>query len=127
MAEMQWWRCGEVPPSALRVVVVQTPGLGPMVFHTQALTLFQWAVCLVLGLGSLLVYQLAACLPLPASWARAGEEQEQGEERDEGSWGSSLAHQVVTSAEPLLKLRLRQELRPLSATLQARADRAAAP
>ena len=113
-----------------QVVIVQTPGLNSMVFQTRALTLFQWAVCLALGLGSLIVYQLAACIPLPAAWAREEQEQgELGEEREERGWGSSLAQQVATSAEPLLKLRLRQELRPLAATLQAAAGegRAMAP
>ena len=46
-----------------KVLIVQTPGLGPKVFLTAPLSLFQWFVCLLAGLGSLICYQLVIFIP----------------------------------------------------------------
>ena len=45
------------------MLIVQTPGLGPKVFLTAPLSLFQWFVCLLAGLGSLICYQLVIFIP----------------------------------------------------------------
>merc|ERR1719209_712904 len=48
---------------ALQVLIVQTPGLGPKVFLTAPLSLFQWFVCLLAGIGSLICYQVVIFIP----------------------------------------------------------------
>ena len=45
------------------MLIVQTPGLGPKVFLTAPLSLFQWFVCFLAGLGSLICYQLVIFIP----------------------------------------------------------------
>ena len=47
----------------IKVLIVQTPGLGPKVFLTSPLSLFQWFVCLLAGLGSLICYQVVIFIP----------------------------------------------------------------
>ena len=47
----------------IKVLIVQTPLLGPKVFLTSPLSLFQWFVCLLAGLGSLICYQLVIFIP----------------------------------------------------------------
>ena len=47
----------------IKVLIVQTPGLGPKVFLTAPLSLFQWFVCLLAGLGSLICYQVVIFIP----------------------------------------------------------------
>ena len=47
----------------IKVLIVQTPALGPKVFLTAPLSLFQWFVCLLAGLGSLICYQLVIFIP----------------------------------------------------------------
>ena len=57
---------------------MQTPGLGPKVFFTTPLSLFQWFVCILAGLGSLVCYQLVLFIPICAKekTATKGERQE---------------------------------------------------
>ena len=50
----------------LQVLIVETPGLGPKVFFTTPLSLFQWFVCILAGLGSLVCYQLVLFIPICA-------------------------------------------------------------
>ena len=47
----------------IKVLIVQTPGLGPKVFLTAPLSLFQWFVCLLAGIGSLICYQVVIFIP----------------------------------------------------------------
>ena len=54
----------------LQVCIVQLPVLGEKIFKTAPLSLQQWLLCLVAGLGSLLWYQLVVTIPVPQSWSR---------------------------------------------------------
>ena len=74
---------------------MQTPDLGPKVFATVPLSLFQWFVCLLAGLGSLLCYQLVLFVPI---CAKKSEKSGVKEER-------KMVNQVERMGQPLLKLR----------------------
>ena len=54
----------------LQVAIVQLPVLGQKIFKTAPLSLQQWLMCLLAGLGSLLWYQLIVTIPVPQSWSR---------------------------------------------------------
>ena len=75
---------------------MQTPDLGPKVFATAPLSLFQWFVCLLAGLGSLLCYQLVLFVPICAKKSEKSVIKE--DER-------KTVNQVERMGQPLLKLR----------------------
>jgi len=81
---------------ALQVLIVETPGLGPKVFFTTPLSLFQWFVCILAGLGSLVCYQLVLFIPICAK-----------EEKTvtKGERQGKMGNQVERVGQPLLKLR----------------------
>ena len=80
----------------LQVLIVETPGLGPKVFFTTPLSLFQWFVCILAGLGSLVCYQLVLFIPICAK----GEKTVTKGERQ-----GKMGNQVERVGQPLLKLR----------------------
>jgi len=81
---------------ALQVLIVQTPELGPKVFKTAPLSLFQWGVCILAGLGSLVCYQLVLFIPICAK-----EEKTATQEKGQRNRGK----QMERMGQPLLKLR----------------------
>jgi len=81
---------------ALQVLIVQTPGLGPTVFFTAQLSLFQWFVCILAGLGSLVCYQLVLFIPICAKEEKTATQEERQRNR---------ISQAERMGQPLLKLR----------------------
>ena len=79
-------------------MIVQTPGLGPKVFFTAPLSLFQWFLCILAGLGSLACYQLVLFLPL---CSKAEEISIKAGNRNR----NMMSNQVEKVGQPLLKLR----------------------
>ena len=79
-------------------MIVQTPGLGPKVFFTAPLSLFQWFLCILAGLGSLACYQLVLFLPL---CSKAEEVGTKAGNRNR----NMMSNQVEKVGQPLLKLR----------------------
>lgn len=77
---------------------MQTPGLGPKVFFTAPLSLFQWFVCLLAGVGSLVCYQLVLFIPTCAKKSEKSALKEKRQKR-------MSSNQVERMGQPLLKLR----------------------
>ena len=75
---------------------MQTPGLGPTVFFTAQLSLFQWFVCILAGLGSLVCYQLVLFIPICAKEEKTATQEERQRNR---------ISQAERMGQPLLKLR----------------------
>ena len=76
---------------------MQTPKLGEKVFRTAPLSLFQWAVCILAGIGSLVCYQLVLFVPL---WGAKEEKTAAKEGRQR-----NMSDQVEKVGQPLLNLR----------------------
>ena len=75
---------------------MQTPGLGKKVFFTTPLSLFQWFICILAGLGSLLCYQLVLFIPICGKAEEtAAKEERQRNKSDQLAW----------VGQPLLNLR----------------------
>ena len=89
----------------IKVLIVQTPGLGPKVFLTAPLSLFQWFVCLLAGLGSLICYQLV--IFIPTSSPKSDKiPTKRGKHR-------TMSVEMEKMGEPIMKARgINQELRP---------------
>ena len=72
------------------------PWTGPQSFLHHPLSLFQWFVCILAGLGSLVCYQLVLFIPICAKGEKTGTKRER-----QGKMGN----QVERVGQPLLKLR----------------------
>ena len=91
----------------IKVLIVQTPGLGPKVFLTAPLSLFQWFVCLLAGLGSLICYQLVIFIPTSSSPKIPTK---RGKHR-------TMSVEMEKMEEPIMKARgVGEELRPQQMT-----------
>ena len=75
---------------------MQTPELGPKVFFTAPLSIFQWFVCFLAGLGSLVCYQLVLFIPICAKEEKTATKEERPR---------NMSNQVERMGQPLLKLR----------------------
>ena len=94
----------------IKVLIVQTPGLGPKVFLTAPLSLFQWFVCLLAGLGSLICYQLVSFIPTSSPKSDKITRALRGKHR-------TMSVEMEKMGEPIMKARGNsQESRPQQMT-----------
>ena len=90
----------------IKVLIVQTPALGPKVFLTAPLSLFQWFVCLLAGLGSLICYQLVSFIPTSSPKSDKITRALRGKHR-------TMSVEMEKMEEPMMKARgISQESRP---------------
>lgn len=105
----------------VQIAIIHTPWVGEKVFLTSPLSVYQWMVCIILGLASLLSYQLGLLFPVSAVWTdypccktqhkHTHLELEEQETKETSEVASVKMNSTIETFEPLLRVRsnLRQK------------------